>query len=96
MTKEEFTTWFKGFLDIEQPKSITKEQLVVIKDKLDEAYGIEKFKFISTCGTPNKPNKNNDIFSVKTIDEALADYKSAPIYTWWGHKEFDKYCRDDS
>ncbi len=38
MTHKEFCYWLQGFFEVMQPKSLSKEQVASIKEKLDESF----------------------------------------------------------
>lgn len=37
MTPREFCYWLQGFFEVVQPKTLTKDQVTAIKEKLDES-----------------------------------------------------------
>jgi hypothetical protein len=63
MTPREFCYWLQGFFEVVQPKSLTKEQVTAIKEKLDESL--------------NKPDEAQPTFKTSASDlESLSHVKT--------------------
>ena len=58
MTAEQFTYWFQGFLEIQNPESLDKKQIMIIQDHLD---------LVFNKVTPNRhlEEKKNELDGIK-------------------------------
>jgi hypothetical protein len=55
MTAEQFTYWLQGFMEIEDPQTLTKQQTQVIKDHLKLVFDKQT------------PDRTNPMFSPSTV-----------------------------
>lgn len=88
MTTEQFCYWVQGFLEIQDPKNITEEQVKIIKDhlnlvftKLTPPYKITKITFPETT-PPLEPTTTPWIVPY--------DDKTVPLWPTW--KPYEIIC----